>query len=291
MYKLLRKSFETLFTEGASAFFAKVLRKIIFVYNRITFHPYIKILPLGNKKIKFLINNQFAKEIYDNRKNINEWSELYWIRDNLLDLGDIAVDCGSNSGYTSLYFSECVGNKGKVYCFEPQPDNVRAAEINTKLNQCTNIVIESVAVGSKSGTADFIDVPNGAVGYLEGATSISVPMISLDDYFLDNAPNFLKVDVEGYEIEVLKGAKHILSSIPKLDIEIHCTSYQDRRESVDELLQLIDLCKYDIFLQLERNSIIQHYEHDAITAELISRYDNIHLFAVPKNTACKERKK
>jgi len=288
MYKLLKKSFHILFTEGASAFLAKVLRKIIFVYNRITFHPYIKVLPLGDEKIIFLISSLFAKEIYDNKDNIEKWSELYWVRDNQLVTGDLAVDCGSNTGYTSLFFSQCVGKNGSVYCFEPQPDNAKAAIVNIKMNNCKNVTIENVALGAKKGIVNFIDVPNGSVGVLEDTKSIKVQMTTLDDYFSKIHPNFLKIDVEGYEIEVLKGGKRILSENPKLDIEIHCAAYQNRESGVAELLSLINISKYDIYLQLERNSSVCYYDHKKITPKLISEHDNIHLFAIPIKSVLRE---
>jgi hypothetical protein len=104
----------------------------------------------------------------------------------------------------------------------------------------------------------------------------------LDDAIKNQSPTFIKIDVEGYEIEVLKGATEILKTRPKLEVEIHCAAFKNRLEDVKELLSYIPFSAYDFFIQLLPQGDIQHHIPNDKTAELIAQYNNVHLFALPK---------
>ena len=131
---------------------------------------------------------------------------------------DTVCDVGANKGSFVFWLSRWCRN-GKVVAFEPQP---QFAELLGRLRRALkldNVTIERSAVFSSPGQADLF-VPKGhspgaslvskTVGASEFET-ISVPMVRLDDYFgRGERISFIKVDVEGAEFEVFKGAERIL---------------------------------------------------------------------------------
>jgi FkbM family methyltransferase len=272
MINLIAKSFNTLRHESMGEFLKKVKNKMVYWQEKYTFRPYQITKKIGNKEIKLSIEDLFAKHWYDRPLNLDKWPELLWLEKNSLKEGDIVVDCGANIGFTGIFFAKCVGESGKVIGFEALPSNAQNAEKNIRLNKINNYELRNEAVGSHNGAVEFINYPNGAVGKINGQKTIMVPVVKLDDIFTVEKPTFLKIDVEGYEIEVLKGA-----------IEIHCATFSDRLKSVRELLELIPLDEYQVFLQLTTEGEIMPRHLSDKTPNLISQYDNVHLFAIPVN--------
>jgi FkbM family methyltransferase len=129
--------------------------------------------------------------------------------------GDLFGDVGSNIGaYTIL----AAGVRGaQVIAVEPVPSTVAALKRNIGINGIGNLVtVKEIGVGEKSGTMHFSvdkDCMNHIVSENEG---LQIPISSLDAIFTERAPTLLKIDVEGFEAAVLKGATGLLAD-PKLE--------------------------------------------------------------------------
>ena len=132
--------------------------------------------------------------------------------------GDIVCDIGANKGSFVLWLSRWCRN-GAVVAFEPQPLLAHSlAEMCGSLG-LSNVKVEAEAVYARSGIIDLF-VPNGhspgasLIGNFrttQASEAVSVPAISLDDYFdRDKRVTLLKIDVEGAELDVFKGAERIL---------------------------------------------------------------------------------
>ncbi|MEA5626099.1 FkbM family methyltransferase [Nostoc sp. UHCC 0251] len=280
MLKLFKKSIDTLRYEPISVFMKRAKNKLIYLYEKKTFQPYQIEKNVAGERISLYISDLFAKNWYDRPEYLDHWTELVWLKENALRKGDIVVDCGANIGFTGIFFAKCIGKESKVIGFEALSSNVNMAQINIDINQVNNFEIRNQAVGSHNGIVEFTDYPNGSVGKTEGLQFINVPVITLDEVFSITKPTFLKIDVEGYEVEVLKGATEILKTKPKLDIEIHCSSFSDRLSSLKELLGLLPLSEYQIFLQLITNGEIVPCALADLKPELLIKHDNFHLFAL-----------
>ena len=132
--------------------------------------------------------------------------------------GDIVCDIGANKGSFIYWLSSWVRH-GRVVAFEPQPELAHALTDVCKAIQLHNVKVEAKAVYSHSGDRDlYLPIGHQPGASLhrkaveaEGFATLSVPMVSLDDYFAENDKvTLLKIDVEGAELEVLKGAARIL---------------------------------------------------------------------------------
>ncbi|MEK6829347.1 MAG: FkbM family methyltransferase, partial [Nanoarchaeota archaeon] len=131
----------------------------------------------------------------------------------------VVLDVGAHIGYYTLLMSDLVGCNGKVFAFEPEPSNFNLLQKNVEINTCKNIVIEKKAVSDYNKKSYlYLSKDNSGMHRLNNSVyckqCIAVDVISLDDYFcsspLIDKIRFVKIDVEGSELDVLSGMKLIL---------------------------------------------------------------------------------
>src|SRR5215475_4519706 len=137
--------------------------------------------------------------------------------------GDVVFDVGAHYGYYTLLSSELVGAKGKVFAFEPSPGNIPRLKKHLDINHCDNVQVIELALSDHAGTARFDNHAGSGVGHLSPDGQIEVQITSLDAISAKlPAPNVLKIDCEGAEIEVLKGGeKTIRSARPAIFLSTH----------------------------------------------------------------------
>ena len=141
--------------------------------------------------------------------------------------GWTVIDAGANFGWYSIHFAQLVGQNGNVFSFEPIPETYEELNSNIKLNSCQNIKAFDFALGNKDGTISLV-----ASEFLKYSKRIQTTMRKLDDVIKEqkiNKVDFIKADIEGGELNMLKGAEKLLEYFrPKILIEIvdmHCQRF------------------------------------------------------------------
>ena len=132
-----------------------------------------------------------------------------------LNDGDVVYDVGANVGVYSLVAARQVGRSGAVFAFEPLPRNLAFLRQHIALNSVENVTIVDAAVGSKSGSAAFEVAAHPAMGRLSHEGIQRVDVVVLDELVTARKippPSIMKIDVEGGEVEVLKGAEKTLTA-------------------------------------------------------------------------------
>ena len=160
--------------------------------------------------------------------------------------GTRVLDIGAQSGFYSLLLSRLVGPAGTVFAFEPLPANFRILEENLRLNSIQNVMIRREAVSDFSGNISF-DFPREEVSLIAGPLlpsdnlgTFQVPAISLDEFVRQTGGpiHFIKMDVEGAETAVLRGAVQTLKAFhPSMVVELHYDLPQDGLHPAITLLQ------------------------------------------------------
>ncbi len=146
----------------------------------------------------------------------------------ILKPGMTAVDVGSNIGYYALLESRLVGPTGRVMAIEPVPQNAEMLRYNIQENERANVEIHNLAISDRNGTLPmYLSERSNWHSLLPTPSSrqCMVPVSTLDS-FVANAGldrvDFIRMDVEGYEIEIIKGMLQVLESYsPHLLIELH----------------------------------------------------------------------
>lgn len=174
----------------------------------------------------------------------------------LVKEGDVLLDIGTNYGTTILQFARIIGDKGKAYGFEPDPVNFEICQDNLVLNRFSNISVENIGLGRQTGEAILvIDTESNRGGNRIGNPSATqewhkVQIRTLDDWIRYNdihKIDLIKIDVEGFEMEVLSGAVDILSKLsPPLFVELDNNNLSQQKSSAKELVTFLEGYDYRI---------------------------------------------
>lgn len=143
-----------------------------------------------------------------------------------LQPGMIVLDVGAHHGLYTLLASKLVGSRGKVVAFEPSPRERRALRLHLMLNLCRNVTIQGLALGNENADANLFVVEGRQTGCnslrppdVFGATSPIRVRVTRLDHWLDSQKiaqvDFIKLDVEGAELDVLRGAQRLLDRRPR----------------------------------------------------------------------------
>src|SRR5947207_10184373 len=157
-----------------------------------------------------------------------------WVRP-----GDVAIDAGAHIGFFTMQLAASVGASGHVYAFEPFDAAAELLERSIEENRFAGrVTARRAAVGSASGTATLtfpVETLNSGGAYvlrggtqpLSGNLQKSVPALALDDLDLRRPVRFIKMDVEGAEPQVVRGAARLLAEDrPVILSEIHPTQLE-----------------------------------------------------------------
>lgn len=181
----------------------------------------------------------------------------------ILNEDDVVLEVGANIGYYALIEARICK---KIYAVEPHPENLERLTRNIKLNQFDNVIVKQGAFGEKDGTIPLYcsdlsnwhsckDVPNSKSNFVE------VECFTIDSFSKENEiPTFIKMDVEGYELEVLRGAKETLKEINHLFLELHGTIL--KQSELNEILDMIEASglKPSMIVQYDRPGLARTYE-------------------------------
>jgi FkbM family methyltransferase len=145
--------------------------------------------------------------------------------------GQTFYDVGANAGFFTLVAARLVGAQGRCVAFDPLLGNIKTIREQVELNSLSHCVVVPEALGEHEGKASFFflsaGVSQGHLGtnYHPGEQAIEVQVTTLDLAMSRyGAPHFVKMDVEGAEAQVLKGATKMLGTArPKWLIELHGT--------------------------------------------------------------------
>src|SRR5882724_9643023 len=173
---------------------------------------------------------------------------------NNLDLsGKTVYDVGAFQGLLALFFA----SKAKtVICFEPNAQNAKRLMENLALNGIANVQLRRTGVGSKSGTMKMVGdplMPGGSsvdARIIEsllqsgaGTVIAEIPIATLDEEIPAAKlppPDLIKIDIEGWEIEALRGARNSLISYkPELFLEMHGETIREKKSKVAEIVTFL----------------------------------------------------
>jgi FkbM family methyltransferase len=167
--------------------------------------------------------------------------------------GDIVLDIGANIGYYALIESTIAGDTGKVYAVEPVPRNFDILQENVTANRASNVELHNLALGDHTGTAQMFVSDHSNWSRL-AVTAVPDKMIettevtvSTADEFLRNKtpPDVIRMDVEGYELRILRGMKETLgSSAPRIFVELHPNLME--RKDIDEIFDILESYGYEV---------------------------------------------
>jgi FkbM family methyltransferase len=176
----------------------------------------------------------------------------------LLEPGMTVLDIGSNLGYYALLEARGVGATGTVIAIEPVPNNARLLAANIEANGYSNVHIFEVAIGASVGRAPIYLAPHSnchSMAFPDGpGEKIEVPVLTVDSLVSQlglSTVHLVRMDIEGYEVEALRGMQNTLRvHAPHLLMELH--PGLARPEAIIGLLEQLDKLDYSVEYVVDR---------------------------------------
>jgi FkbM family methyltransferase len=259
-----RKRRDRVFSEKGLAFNYE-FDVIVSFYMVKSLYSIIKFLKLANPCLIKLNVPKYGYKAYC-PINRNEFINMTIREDEIIEhftpkRGDIVVDIGAHIGHYTIIASKRVGANGKVVAIEASPSNFEILNRNIKLNQLANIINLNHVVYSKE-TKLKLYLPGEESGHTIYNTVISDRARNEDkfvevnantlDYLLQSKGikqeqiNWIKIDVEGAEFEVLKGAANILSNSKDIAILIEIHNLRDSTNLYRPIVEFLNLYNFKI---------------------------------------------
>ena len=203
----------------------------------------------------------------------------------ILRSDDVVLEVGANIGYYALIEARICR---KIYAAEPHPSNFARLNENIALNKFTNIETFNVAFGAEN-TKLYLECSNLSNWHSCRGTSANTPnTVAVEGWRIDSflegkeAPTLIKMDVEGYELEVLRGARRALQSVRHLFLELHGAILG--RSEIRELLDLVKDAglQPSLIVQYDRPGLSQVCELSQLEAIYAGDRGTYELFFVRK---------
>lgn len=203
--------------------------------------------------------------------------------------GATIYDVGAFHGIATLFFAGRAGPTGCVVAFEAHPESCRHIFRHLDLNGIAGVTVRNVAIGATAGELEMIGPQHGGgttsgsaviqrqmLDVVPGLERFTVPVVSIDEENLSAGlpePDFVKVDVEGMEFDVLRGMRETISRRrPRLFVEIHGAGAKAKRENAERVVDLLTEYGYSL----------HHVESDRpVTTSTADRASEGHLYCEP----------
>jgi FkbM family methyltransferase len=203
--------------------------------------PRISKMSFLNQEAFVPILNDEGRDWYEDRPLLN----YDFVVEAYLGMHDnvrVIYDIGGHQGVWALYYSFAVGSQGRVYTFEPSIVNVETAALSFLLNDRSNVIIIPFGIGETNET-----VRVDANGLLIAGVKHNVNIIRLDNIFWEK-PDFIKIDIEGYEHELMKSLPDLFEFCDNVHLEIHVPHLDRRNIDYRDIYRLIPFDKVRVRL-------------------------------------------
>ena len=225
---------------------------------------------IGNKAYKYAFPAyRFAYRIF---KAYADRAERQLFQ-KILCAGAVVVDAGANIGIYSEFLSRCVGPNGVVHSFEPCPDNFMRLRCATR--KLPNVYLCPAAVGERSGetilyVSDKLNVDHRAyVTEGNARRALQVGMVALDDYFKPGERvDLLKLDIQGYELHALQGAKRIVNENPEIKLLVEFWPYGLNQAGANwgELIEMLE--GFEMNIMFVRADSLIHFDARSVRTDV-----------------------
>lgn len=173
---------------------------------------------------------------------------------NRVNSGDFVLDVGAHVGQYAVLLGALSGSAGNVLSFEPDPLARSVLDRNIALNKLDNVKVEAIALSDTNGTHTFFSLGGNSMSSLaksglgtsansEDVRQYDVHTMRMDDFLSARrlrCPEWIKIDTEGAEVLILKGAPETLKCARAILCEIHPYAWGEFGSTFDELLSIVE---------------------------------------------------
>jgi FkbM family methyltransferase len=229
-----------------------------------SFQPFVEKVSLAGVEFSFWVGDNTGVQWYDPAEHKDFAEHVETAR--LVRPGDRVLEIGSHHGFMAMLLSQLVGKEGFVLAVEPSPFNAMMASAQVGLNAATNCRIMQAAASDRKGTTKISFESNAAV--TDSSNGIDVPTVTADELDTTFGPfDVLKIDVEGFEGQVLAGASALLRRSPRIILELHSPHLAPFGSTIDGVLRLLGPSYRGTFVTRRERDRIHPFPAQSIPAD------------------------
>jgi FkbM family methyltransferase len=200
-----------------------------------------------------LFDNFFPlyKILYAQFKNRQDKVEIDWIKKNVRQ-GQTVLDIGANIGFYTQILAQQVGEKGKVYAFEPEKLNF--VRLQKAVSELPQVQIEQKAVADSNGKLPIyvshrLNVDNRTYKPEEYKSVYEIDKVSIDLFLPNQKIDFIKIDIQGFELQAFKGMEKTLANNPNIQIvsELWDHGLRTAGSSASELMNYLNQLGFQVY--------------------------------------------
>jgi FkbM family methyltransferase len=250
-YRTLKQVKEKGFTKTAAILLAIAIEETII---RLKYVPETAVLKVNESMmLLFPKKGDIHTDLFLHKKREPICTE-YLLDSGVIKKDDIVLDIGANIGYYALVESQLVGKGGKVYAVEPVYSNYKLLEKNVELNNLENVSTYQFAFGADNTKAGiFVSNKSNLCAMTKEAVGgeilcvQNVVVMTVDEFVKDKKPpTFIRMDVEGYEYEIIKGMSKTLRGKISILLELHPLPSYIKPENLDEMFRILEQNKFRV---------------------------------------------
>lgn len=250
-YRTIKENKNSGLNKLAAKLLALTVREAI---KRLTYKPEAMVTKINKSKmLLFPKTGDINTDLYYYRKREPICTE-FLISSGVIKKRDTVLDIGANIGYYALIEAQLVGTGGTVYAIEPVAGNYRMLKNNVRLNGLANVSTYQLAFGDRNEHAEiFVSNKSNLCAMNKDAVGgevlgvQDVQMMTVDQFLVGKKPpSLVRMDVEGFEYEIIKGMEQTLKGKPNILLELHAQPSYLEPEKLDELLQILEDCQYRV---------------------------------------------
>lgn len=205
--------------------------------------------------------------------------------------GDVILDCGAHHGMFAVLFGKWTGPKGKVISYEALPSNAEVVRQNVGLNGLTNVEVRGVGVSDEAkrlkarlNEGNVVVVDHGVANPEDQVADVELELVRLDDDLPKRfQPDLIKIDVEGSDLQALKGMERLLKARPIVDFELHNFLFDDPVATLKQIFAMLPPEHYRYEILPEILSVGWALIDDGLPdLEWLATFENPHVFFVPR---------
>jgi FkbM family methyltransferase len=240
----------------ALSFASRAINKAVLTAKKIFYAGRGEPITLGGHHLRYVVGTRPIREKYVDspvETVSNDVRQMMFLVQSVKP-GDFVLDIGANVGQYAVLFAALAGPTGKVISFEPAPAARKVLAKNLSLNGFeSRVTVEPMALSDSDGTHTFYFRGADSMASLEregfgteaGAHDIEETVVNtttIDRYLSSrglNPPDWIKLDAEGAEVRILRGAQSVLRSKTSIVCELHPYAWPAFDSRFDELLDLV----------------------------------------------------
>jgi len=205
-------------------------------------------------------NGDFWVSDLDNSQSVELFYFKVW-EQHLLDVineyvveGTVAIDAGANFGSISVPISKKLGNDGKLYSFEMSKVMANRLKRNIEQNKCSNIEVLNIALSDVADQSVFFGELEedkktnfGDIRINKGEEGTEVKTTTIDSLNIQDKVSFIKIDCQGYDFKVMKGAKGTIEKYkPVIVFEWEEDMSSDFGDTIEDVLEFYSELNYKV---------------------------------------------